>query len=273
LYAADKALICEKFSERLVDMLHCDLPRSGTYTLQVADASRERTETGNYRLYLQRLNQPGTVQPLAFGEMVTRTISAATQIDTFTYTGKVDDKIMIRMNRTAETTQPWVRMYAPDGKLACEGYAERLIDALVCTLPRSGSFTLIVSDASRSRTETGTYTRYMQRLNYPGNAQAIAFGQTIAGSIGTATQIDTYSFEAKADDKAQFRMTRTAETLHPWIRVYAPTGDRVCEGYNERLADISNCNLPRSGIYTILISDSSRDRIETGGYTLYLAHP
>ena len=66
------------------------------------------------------------------------------------------------MNRTSETIQPWMRVYAPNGVLTCEGYSERQAEAY-CTLPRSGTYTLLVADASRAGTETGAYSLSLTR--------------------------------------------------------------------------------------------------------------
>lgn len=169
-----------------------------------------------------------------------------------------------------DTLEPWIRVYAPDGSLTCETFNTRLADMTSCSLPRSGTYTILASDSSPARMETGSYTLYLQRLNNPGLTTSISFGQTLLATISSATEIDTYTFMSQVDDHVLVRMTKTSNTLQPWIRLYAPDGSLTCQAFNGTLAEITNCILPRSGTYTILASDASPDRTETGSYTLYL---
>jgi hypothetical protein len=272
VFAPDKAQVCESYAERLADLLDCHLPRSGTYSIQVADSSRERKETGNYTLYLQRLNNPGITLPIAFGQPLSGSIGRPTQIDTYSFEANVDDRILIRMLRASETVQPWIRVYAPDGRLTCEAYAERFVEKTDCIIPRTGLYTVLASDASRARTETGNYTLYIQRLNNPGRATLISPRQALSGTIASPAEIHTYTFEGRADDKVVLRMNRTSETIQPWMRVYAPNGVLTCEGHSERQAE-AYCTLPRSGTYTLLVADASRAGTETGAYSLSLTRP
>lgn len=272
VFAPDKTQICEGYAERLVDIFDCPLPRSGTYSIQVADSSRDRKEIGTYTLYTQRLNNPGTVFPINFGQAASGSIGRITQIDTYSFEANVDDRIFIRMLRTSETVQPWIRIYAPDGKLACEVYNERFIEKIDCVIPRTGQYTVLVSDSSKTRTEIGTYSLYFQRLNNPGKGIPISFTESVSGTITSPTEVHTYAFVGKADEKLIVKMNRASETIQPWVRVYSPTGILACEGYNERQIEIS-CVLPRSGTYTMLVADSSQARTETGAYSLSIRYP
>lgn len=273
VYTPDGAQICETYAERFVELYPCKMPRTGTYSLKVSDASRNRSETGQYTLYVQRINNPGSAQAINYGDTVERSIVLPTQVDTYRFKGNVDDILLIRMIRVSETVQPWIRVFSPEGSMFCEGYNDRLIDQLFCTLPRSGEYTMLVADASRARTETGAYRLYLQRLNEPGKVAPIQVGDTLSGTIGFPIGVDTYTFVGKADDVVAIRATRSSETVQPWVRVFAPTGQLACEGYNERIVDMPRCVLPRSGTYTILFADASRGRSEVGDYTLYLGRP
>lgn len=273
IYAPDGAEICEAYAERFLEIYPCRIPRTGTYTIKVSDASRNRSETGDYFLFMQRINNPAIFTTVDYGQPVERSVKLPTQIDTYRMTGNVDDIVYIRAIRVSETVQPWIRVFSPDGSEVCEGYDDRLIDQLFCTLPRSGDFTILVGDASRARTEVGDYRMYIQRVNKPGNTKPISVGDTVEGMITHTIGVDSYSFEGKADEIITIRATRTSETVQPWVRIFAPTGQMVCESYHERLVEMPRCVLPRSGTYTILFADASRGRSEVGNYTLYLGNP
>jgi hypothetical protein len=118
-------------------------------------------------------------------------------------------------------------------------------------------------------TKTGDYMVFLQRFNNPGNAQAIAFGQTLSAAISTLSEVDAYTFTAALDDRILIRATRTSGTLQPNIGVYNASGELVCSAYTGgALAQINNCTLRSAGQYTLLMDDTGNTK--TGNYTLYL---
>jgi len=106
-------------------------------------------------------------------------------------------------------------------------------------------------------------------LNRPGNSRSIAFGQTLADSIGEAAETDTYTFRAASGDKVMIRMSATSGNLYPGVSVYSPNGAKLCSasGNPSFGAEIASCDLPGNGPYTILAYDRSSGA-RTGDYSL-----
>ena len=63
----------------------CLLDANGAHTLRVRDFGG--AGTGNYSLYVQRLNNPVGCTPIAFGATLSSSISVAAEVDCFTFTG------------------------------------------------------------------------------------------------------------------------------------------------------------------------------------------
>jgi hypothetical protein len=67
------------------------LPTTGTYTVLVKDCVD--TNTGSYDLYTQKTDSPAGPSNLPFGQVLTGSISSATQSNTYTFSGNTSDEI------------------------------------------------------------------------------------------------------------------------------------------------------------------------------------
>jgi hypothetical protein len=135
------------------------------------------------------------------------------------FTAALDDRILIRATRTSGTLQPNIGVYNASGALVCSAYTGGIMAEISgCTLRSAGQYTLLMDDTGN--TKTGDYMVFLQRFNNPGNAQAIAFGQTLSAAISTISEVDAYTFTAAVDDRILVRATRTSGTLQPNIGVY-----------------------------------------------------
>ena len=112
----------------------------------------------------------------------------------------------------------------------------------------------------------------MQRTNNPGGAAALPFGQTQAGTISSAAQSNTYTFNANANDVVDFTMVTTSGSLSPKTRLYNPAGALVASatpGYCQgSTVEMNTVTLTVSGTYTLLVGDCS-DR-NAGNYAIYM---
>ena len=269
LYAPDGTKPCEAiaYPAPTGEIASCAIPTAGTYTLLALD--RLGTGTGSYSLYLQRLNGPGSPTALTFGQTAAGTLASATQMNTYAFSAAAGDKVLARITATAGSLQPVLRLYGPDGSKLCEAiaYPAPTGEIASCAIPTSGTYTLLALD--RLGTGTGSYSLYLQRLNGPGSPTALTFGQTAAGTLASATQMNTYAFSAAAGDKVLARITATAGSLQPVLRLYAPDGSLVNEAtaYPAPTAELI-VTLPTAGTYTLLALD--RLGTGTGSYSLYL---
>ena len=97
LYGPDGNMLCQNFSTSggMAEIYDCPLPSNGTYTILFADYGY--SETGNYGLYLQRLNNPENYTILDYGQNTGGDISIAPEMDTFTFSGVAGDRVLINM--------------------------------------------------------------------------------------------------------------------------------------------------------------------------------
>ena len=140
------------------------------------------------------------------------------------------------------------------------------------TLPQTGTYTVLVGDCAD--TNTGNYEIYVQRTDNPSGAATLPFGQTLTGSIGSATQSNTYTFSANANDVVDFTMVATSGSLVPKIRLYNPDGTLLSSaasgvpyGCCGSTLEMNTVQLPASGTYTVLVGDCADTN--TGDYVIY----
>ena len=86
-------------------VLDVTLPSSGTYLILASDAGAE--QTANYGLSLQRLNNPGAVTPIAFGETLTGSIGLRAEIDAYGFAAATVgvDSILSERQRVGQRDQ------------------------------------------------------------------------------------------------------------------------------------------------------------------------
>lgn len=205
--------------------------------------------------------------PISFGETKECSVESAGESDNFTFSADANDEIKVRMVRLSGDLNPAVHIYNSSNTSICSAFtSDKVVEIGHCTIPTGGSYKLVADDTYR--TNTGSYYLYVQRLNNPGNAQPISFGQTLPGTIDLDSEIDSFSFKAAANTVAKIRMTRGANTLRPRIRIYDPTGNNICSDFSSsETTEISRCDLPLLGTYTILADDTGS---RLGSYTMFL---
>lgn len=150
---------CSGSDEDIVERT-CVVSDSGTYTIHVAD--RYGGKGGAYRLYLQRLNNPGNATPLAPDTRATGTIAAVGQINTYSVPVTPSATLSIKMVRTSGDLEPWFALYQPNGTPinACTHDDPIRAEARCEELP-AGTYTLVV--ASRYRGRVGNYSVFVTR--------------------------------------------------------------------------------------------------------------
>ena len=118
--------------------------------------------TGTYGLFLQRTNNAGNAEPIAFGEKKTGSITKLAQMNNYTFTATAGDTIYTRMD-SSWATGPQVRLYAPNGTLVATttGNLGYYATDLTQKLPTTGKYTLLAGDNIGDA--TGTYGLSLQR--------------------------------------------------------------------------------------------------------------
>ena len=267
IYSPSGTKLCENSGYSMAEIENCALPSNGNYTVFVFD-DYYGTYSGEYYIHLQRLNNPGNATAMVFGETDLGTISFHAEMDAFTFTAAANDKVQVRMSKSSVDLWPGIRIYSPTGTNVCNNYGSTTAEIEICTLSANGTYTILAYDYLDG-SNTGDYYIYLQRLNNPGNATAMTFGETLSGTVNYPAEADAFTFTATANDKVQVRMSKSSVDLWPGIRIYSPTGANVCNNYGSTTAEIEICTLPASGIYTILSYDYL-DGTNTGDYSIYL---
>ncbi|MDY0020655.1 MAG: PPC domain-containing protein [Anaerolineae bacterium] len=265
--------VCEAGTVLSTEIANCTLGAGGTYTIR-AFGEYDKTKTGGYNLYLQRLNNPGNVLPIAFGQTLPGSILMPAQMDTYTFTAAPGDRVLLRMGKSSGSLFPRIRVYDAGGDKVCEDGTYYLPTAEVegCALASGGTYMVLLSD-DYGGTKMGDYYLHVQRLNGPVGPGSIGFGQTLSGSIPTPAQMNPYTFTAEPGDRVLLRMSQSSGSLLPGIRVYEAGGAKVCEAGTplyKHMAEIAGCTLTGGGTYFVLAFDDYVGTNNTGGYHLYV---
>ncbi len=245
-------------------------PTSGIYTVIISDCSD--TNTGNYLIYVQRTNAPTGAVAFPFGGQPQTGAITPAQSNSYTFNANANDVVDFTLAASGNLS-PKIRVYNPSGALVdsanpygCDGSTVELNTVM---LAATGTYTVLVGDCSD--TNSGSYQIYSQRTNNPSGAVTLLVGGQIqSGTVGSATQSDSYAFTAAAGDAFDFTLVATSGNLSPKIRLYNPSGGLVgsanpygCDGSTVQL---NSGTLPSAGIYTVLVGDCSDTN--TGNYNL-----
>ncbi|MCW5551961.1 MAG: hypothetical protein KIS67_07310 [Verrucomicrobiae bacterium] len=136
---------------------------SGTFTVLMADGSGPLTGTGTYRIYIVKL--PGTFTVPAGdegGEMTNGQIFVGAielgDLDTWSFNACTGDAFTLQLDELTGGSAflPQMRLYGRDGVLlnTISGQTTAQINR---TAPATGTYTLVVADASGPLNGTGTY--------------------------------------------------------------------------------------------------------------------
>src|SRR3989442_9983224 len=117
------------------------------------------TTTGDYEIAIQRLSTPVGCTPLRFGTAPTATtISAAGEMDCYTFTGTAGDQIRVRVAETASPLVATQEVVRPNGTTVC---GPTSATDQTCGLDTTGTGRIIVHD--NAGTNTGGYPRAVQQ--------------------------------------------------------------------------------------------------------------
>jgi len=133
------------------------LPDNGEYTV-LASNHYGGNYTGNYSMFIQRLNSPGNTMLVGFGETVFDSINQAGNANTYTFSASGDDAIFIRVSQTSGAIDPEVRLYAPNGTELARSWAYSIAE-ISHTLTDDGEYSVLAFD--HFGTGTGDYSIFL----------------------------------------------------------------------------------------------------------------
>ena len=110
--------------------------------------------------------QPAGPSNLWYGQIVTGSISAPTEIDRYTFTGNADEVVLIKIAKLSDTFEARARLYDPSGVVidTAATFANVSISAEINSiLPASGEYVILVDDG-QDGTQTGEYSLNLQKI-------------------------------------------------------------------------------------------------------------
>ncbi|MBI5932058.1 MAG: hypothetical protein HY867_00005 [Chloroflexi bacterium] len=136
VYNPDGFQICQDWDYTASEIATCTLTATGMHSIQVGDYGG--TKTGDYYLYLQRLNGPGYPTSIAFGQTLSASILFPAEMDAFTFVASAGDKVIVRMAKASGTLYPEIRVYNPTGLQLCQDWDYTTSEIATCTLTETG---------------------------------------------------------------------------------------------------------------------------------------
>ncbi len=200
------------------------------------------------------------LNPIGCGQLMTGSISAAGERDSYTFTASAGDVMTIRARQTSGNyLYPNIELYGPTGVLVGSTYSTTLAQ-MNKTLTEAGTYTVVVRDYNN--VNTGTYTLTWQRLNGPCGATALVCGQVVVTSLGVAGELDSYIFTVAANEVVTIRASRTSGyNLVPRLELYDSAGALIVTAVNAITRTFTT-----GGTYTVMVRDDTS--FNTGGYAI-----
>ena len=217
---------------------------------------------------LHRLDRRERCRRLTLGaEATSGTIKRRLDSDCFTFRGRRSDQIRVELLPTAGELDPDIDLGAPDGTFL--GRCSRTTAAGIpirgrgCQLDRTGTHTILVRDAER--TKRGRYLIAIRRLNRPEGCRRLTLdAPATAATIRRRLQTDCFTFDGRSSDWVSVELLPTGGGLNPVNEVLRSDGTRSC--YYDPGDDLGYCQLASSGIHTILVRDD--EGVKTGRYRI-----
>lgn len=267
LFAPDGSEVCKVFSYGVIgEITTCLLPADGAYLLLFNDYTD--AGTGSYSIMAQSLRTPAHAESVPIGTRIPGTITTSGALQTYAFTGSVDDVVVLHVGSDRSSLTPRVDLFDPEGTRVCGASTYGIIASTTpCPLPRDGTYTAVVSDYNDGG--TGSYGLTMQRLNAPEQAADLPAGVTTQAAITLPGEVDSYSFAGQSGEAVILRMASVRSSLTPAIRVYSDQGMLVCShGSYGQIAEVAPCLLPTDGRYVVLVNDYNDAGKESYGLSL-----
>jgi hypothetical protein len=192
--------------------------------------------------------------PISFGQVISSSFQTMDQVDTYVFAASAGDKVFVRLVRGVGPTIMGLTLLDTNGRRIFEYEDFPTVETFPVAIQTSGVYTIRAYLAQGSL-DVGEYCLYVQRLNNPGAAVPLTYGQTIHGSIESEAEMDTYTLSAKAGDIVDITMRHTGGTMWTGLRFYGPSGVWLIDQGQPITSEFSGVLLPVTGTYTLLAFD------------------
>lgn len=250
VYGPDGTKVCEAKAEQPsssvksinAEISGCVLTMSGAHTIQASEFGGN--STGSYNLLIQRLNNPGNITVISFGQTLSGSIESAGELDAWTFSAGAGDAAIVGLtiaNNDAGTYEPdaYIRVYGPDGAKVCEAKAEQ---------PQSSTKSINAEISSCALTLSGTYT--IQVGEYGGNS-AGTYNLSLncaSGSCGSPAVLPAPSNVSAGSGDGQAVISWTSYNGASSYNIYWSTTSGVTKTNGTKISNITGPSYTHTGL-------------------------
>jgi hypothetical protein len=248
-------LLCEATGLTTTEIPDCSLPGAGTYTIRAYDAFNN-TFTGDYYLYLQRLNHPANAIPITLGQTISGTIGTPAEEDSYTFTVASNDSVLVRMVRSSGNVWPGIKIFSGITQL-CQASDLAIAVITNCILPGAGTYTIQAYDAFDG-TFTGDYSLYLQSLTDPGNSVLLTLGVAQEVNV-TSGDSAWFRIDVPGNTESLFFTLQKYGSWNGELKLYGGSQLLVStSGYADQIIQWPS---PVQGTYLLEVSGSGSGRL------------
>jgi hypothetical protein len=196
---------------------------------------------------VQRISNSVGCTPISFGAApLSGTISAAAEMDCFTFSGSVGERVLLYFAQTSGTMSLEGEIYNPNGTLLCNEVG----NLYNCLLTQTGTHTILLRDYYN--TGTGGYGVSVQRISNSVGCTPISFGAApLSGTISAAAEMDCFTFSDVVGNHVLLSFTKTSGTMSLEAEIYNPNGTLLCN----QVGTLYDCLLTQTGQHTVILRD------------------
>ncbi len=255
------------------DVIDFQLTYTGTYTVVVEDYNNDNA--GAYTIsFLNMSVGPFTSAgdpdggPIVSAQVKSGTISGVADVDTYTFTGAIGDRVIIDAVATGGASfNTLIGLYPPNGG-ANATYTTG--DRMEYQLNAPGTWTIIIEDNGLDA--AGSYD--MSFLNVTSGPHttgsdldggALVSNAIVNGQFNQGVDLDAYTFSGTAGQRVIVTAIAVGGGLNNTNLTLYPPGGGINE-YASGSGDLADVQLLQTGTYTVVVEDYGDDN--AGAYTL-----
>ena len=266
LFRPDGFNIAASFGDTVAALTYA-VTQDGVHTVLVSDGSQLGDQVGAFTVHFTRAPGANEGGVLPNGGEVVGFIDVG-DLDSYTFDASAGDGIQIRVSDIdTDVWVPQVHVYRPDGFRILAPFGDD-VALLVYSATITGTHTIVVTDTSINRDQSGTYRIYYTRAPGANADGALVNGGVRAGQIDQG-DLDSFTFEAQPGDGVQLRIADTGPgDFVPAFSIYRPDGFRILAPSG---ADVAAAvyDITLGGTHTVVVADGSAEGNQRGDYNLY----
>jgi hypothetical protein len=211
---------------------------------------------------------------LTNGGMEAGSILLAGEVDTWTFTASVGNRIGVHLGEITGTDfVPWIRLLSPSGTVLRDTWSAAAVP-VEALATEAGTYRVLIASNDSGQDGTGTYRVSLVRTAGPyTTAGGDQGGGLTNGAIHTGEivrgDVDVWTFSATAGERIGVHLAELTgdADFTPWIRLWSPTGVSVRDTWSAAAIPIE-VEAPVTGVYTVLVASNDSGQDAAGTYRL-----